>query len=147
MPKQMFVDFKAVKAAITMEQVLSHYDVLDRFKRNGDSLSGSCPIHQGENPTQFRVSLSKNIWNCFSKCKGGGNTLDFISRMENVSIHGAAVKAIEWFGLDTETMSAHSDDESSDVPKKEATVKPKSEEISAPAEKIQTQSALEVSFG
>jgi hypothetical protein len=33
MPKSSFVDFKAVKAAITMEQVLEHYGILDRFKR------------------------------------------------------------------------------------------------------------------
>ena len=104
MPKSSFIDFKAVKAALTMEQVLEHYGLLDRFKRSGDSLSGPCPIHKGDNPTQFRVSVSKNIWNCFSECKHGGNTLDFIARMENVSIHAAALKAIEWFGLDPEAM-------------------------------------------
>ena len=81
MSKSSFVDFKAVKAAITMEEVLEHYGVLERFKRSGDSLSGPCPIHKGTNPTQFRVSLSKNIWNCFSECKKGGNVLDFIARM------------------------------------------------------------------
>jgi hypothetical protein len=63
MPKSSFVDFKAVKAAITMEQVLQHYGLLDQFKKSGDSLSGPCPIHKGNNPTQFRVSLSKNLWN------------------------------------------------------------------------------------
>jgi DNA primase len=106
MPRSSFVDFKAVKAAITMEKVLEHYGLLDRFKKSGDSLNGPCPIHKGSNPTQFRVSISKNIWNCFSECKHGGNVLDFIARMENVSIHAAALKAIEWFSLDPEAMSA-----------------------------------------
>ena len=106
MPKSSFVDFKAVKAAITMEQVLEHYGILDKFKRSGDSLNGPCPLHRGSNPTQFRVSTSKNIWNCFSECKHGGNTLDFIARMENISIHAAALKAIEWFNLDPAEMSA-----------------------------------------
>lgn len=105
MPKSSFVDFKAVKAAITMEQVLEHYGLLAKFIKKADSLTGPCPIHQGENPTQFRVSLSKNIWNCFSKCKRGGNVLDFISRMENVSIHAAALKAIEWFQLDADSVA------------------------------------------
>ena len=120
MPKSSFVDFKAVKAAITMEQVLEHYGILDRFKRSGDSLSGPCPIHKGNSPTQFRVSVSKNIWNCFSECKHGGNTLDFIARMESVSIHAAALKAIEWFHLDPEAMSANSNEEAgepSEAPK------------------------------
>src|SRR5580658_8254383 len=87
MAKTPFVDFKAVKAAITMEQVLEHYGLMDKFKRGTDSLSGPCPIHKGSNPTQFRVSISKNVWNCFSECKHGGNTLDFIVGMENISIH------------------------------------------------------------
>ena len=108
MPKTAFVDFKAVKAAITMEQVLQHYGLLDKFKPGADSLNGPCPIHKGSNPTQFRVSLSKNIWNCFSECKHGGNVLDFIAEMENVSIHAAALKAIEWFNLDPEAMAANS---------------------------------------
>lgn len=128
MPKSSFVDFKAVKAAVTMEQVLEHYGLFERFKKSGDSLSGPCPIHKGTNPTQFRVSISKNIWNCFSECKHGGNSLDFISRMENVTIHAAAIKAIEWFHLDPETMSsaAEQSDEPVDEPLTKSGPKPKS---------------------
>lgn len=110
MPKSKFVDFKAVKTAITMEQILEHYGLLEQFKRSGDSLSGPCPIHKGSSPTQFRVSVSKNIWNCFSQCKSGGNTLDFIAKMENASIYAAALKAIEWFHLDPEVMASHADE-------------------------------------
>lgn len=106
MSKSTFIDFKAVKAALTMEQVLDHYQLLDKFKRSRDSLSGPCPIHEGSNPTQFRVSLTKQVWNCFSTCKRGGNALDFIAIMEKVSIHGAALKAIEWFHLGTEAVVA-----------------------------------------
>ena len=122
MAKTAFVDFKAVKAAITMEQVLSHYGILDKFKRGTDSLNGPCPIHKGNNPTQFRISLSKNIWNCFSECKHGGNVLDFIAEMEDVSIHGAALKAIEWFSLDLDAVSADRDETDSE---EEATSAPK----------------------
>jgi DNA primase len=128
MPKSSFVDFKAVKAAIHMEQVLQHYGLSDQFKKSGDSLSGPCPIHKGSNPTQFRVSISKNIWNCFSECKHGGNVLDFIARMENVSIHAAALKAIEWFQLDPEAMSANSDENGehpSEAPKNSTAPRPK----------------------
>ena len=127
MPKSSFVDFKAVKAAITMEQVLEHYGLSERFKKSGDSLSGPCPIHKGSNPTQFRVSISKNFWNCFSECKHGGNVLDFITRMENVSIHAAALKAIEWFHLDPEAMKA-----SSEKDEEHPNEAPRSESASAP---------------
>lgn len=116
MPRSSFVNFKTVKAAVTMERVLEHYGILDRFKRSGDSLSGPCPIHKGSNPTQFRVSISKNIWNCFSECKHGGNVLDFIVKMENISVHAAALKAIEWFGLDPEAMKTESADDGDSPP-------------------------------
>ena len=89
-----------------MEQLLQHYGILDQFKRTGESLNGPCPIHKGSNPTQFRVSTTKNLWNCFSDCEHGGNTLDFICKMEKCSIHAAALKAIEWFNLDAEAMTA-----------------------------------------
>jgi DNA primase len=111
MPKSKLVDFKAVKAAITMEQVLEHYGLLSKFKRSGDRLSGPCPIHKGDNPTQFSVSIEKNVWNCFSECKHGGNVLDFIAEMDNVSILAAANRAIEWFHLDPEAVSAESETE------------------------------------
>lgn len=111
MPKNPFVDFRAVKAAVTMEQMLKHYGLLEKMKRSGDSLSGCCPIHQGTNPTQFRVSISKNCWNCFSECKHGGNVLDFVSRMENITAHGAALKLIQWFNLDVEPPPEESEPE------------------------------------
>jgi DNA primase len=99
MSKKPFVDFRDIRSRITMEQVLSHYQLLDTFKRTGHSLSGPCPIHKGTNKTQFRVDTEKNIWNCFSECKHGGNTLDFIARMEGIAIHDAAIKACEWFDI------------------------------------------------
>ena len=138
MAKTAFVDFKAVKAAITMEQVLEHYGLMDKFKRGTDSLNGPCPIHKSSNPTQFRVSLSKNIWNCFSECKHGGNVLDFIAEMENVSIHAAALKAIAWFNLDPEAMAANSDKGESGeaerpVPAPKAAAKPAASPKPAPA--------------
>ena len=115
MPKSSFVDFKAVKAVLTMERVLDHYGLMDKFTRKGDNLSGPCPIHKGTNPTQFRVSLSKNVFNCFSECKHGGNALDFIAKMENVSIHAAALKAVEWFHIDLDAVADGRDGESEEA--------------------------------
>ena len=99
MPTSRYVDFRAVKQAVTMVQVLDHYHLTERFQRKGDSLSGACPLHKGENPTQFRVSVSKNCWNCFGDCKRGGNVLDFVSLMEGVSIREAAIRVSDWFNV------------------------------------------------
>ncbi len=102
MPKTQYVDFKTVKTSVSILQILDHYQLTNTFKRNGDSLTGPCPLHGGQSPTQFRVSLSKNCWNCFSECKHGGNILDFVARKENISIRDAAIRISEWFGLSLE---------------------------------------------
>ncbi len=95
--KPQFVDFRALKSAVTMVQVLEHYDLLSQLHRNGDSLTGACPIHGGDNQTAFRVSISKNCWDCFSRCAGGGNVLDFVAKKEKVSLLKAANLLVEWF--------------------------------------------------
>ena len=105
MSKRSFVNFEAVKAAVNITQVLERYGLAEQFKKtnNGDTWSGPCPIHQGTNPTQFRVSVSKNCWHCFSgDCHAHGNVLEFVSRMENISITEAARKLAEWFQVNAE---------------------------------------------
>jgi DNA primase len=99
-----FVDFRAVKARVSIEQVLAHYGLLDEFKRSGDTLTGRCPIHHGSNPTQFRVSLEKNCWHCFSDCRCGGNVLELVARREDCSVNEAALKLAEWFGFTKEVI-------------------------------------------
>jgi len=91
--------------------------------------------------------VSKNIWNCFSECKHGGNTLDFIARMESVSIHQAAMKAIEWFDLNTEAMSGVSNEEGEEAEtppqrSKAASSKPASAKPSAKPETTAPNKAL-----
>lgn len=93
-----FVDFAAIKQAVSIKQILEHYGLTEQLSQKGDSLMGACPVHKGHNRTQFRVSLSKNAWNCFS-CKGGGNILDLVSAMEQVNIREAALLIQEWFDL------------------------------------------------
>ena len=112
-----FVDFKVVKAAVTMLQVLEHFGVAESFKRTGNSLSGPCPLHGGQNRTQFRVSLDKNCWNCFGTCNGGGNILDFVARKEGCSLREAALKLCDWFQLPTQEKSPRPDKDTAGSPK------------------------------
>lgn len=84
-----YVDFKAVKAAVSFEAVLDRYELLDDLDPKDDGYVGDCPFHEGESRRPFHVSLSKNAWYCFG-CEGGGNVLDFVARMEDVSIKKAA---------------------------------------------------------
>lgn len=99
--KNAFVDFKQVKSSVTMLQVLERYDLLRTFKRAADRLSGPCPLHKGSNPTQFRVSVSRNCFNCFGTCGRGGNVIDFISLREGISFRDAALLLQKWFMPET----------------------------------------------
>lgn len=101
--KRPFVDFAGIKAAVSMQRILDYYDLTDSFTPSGaDSLRGCCPIHGGDNPKQFSISLSKNCWHCFSDCQEGGNVIDFVARMEDTTVHEAALLLNEWFHLDLE---------------------------------------------
>jgi DNA primase len=132
-----FVDFKAVKAAVSMLQVLEHYGLAESFKRSGNSLSGPCPLHGGENRTQFRVSLEKNCWNCFGTCKGGGNILDFVARKEGCSLREAALALCDWFELPTQEKPARPTKDAGEPPTSEAPPKaeprPKAAKAKAPS--------------
>jgi DNA primase len=94
-----FIGFNQLKQSISMEQVLGRYGLLEKLRRGEDSLSGVCPVHRGHNPTQFRVSMSRNCWICFGDCHAGGSIIDFVSRMEKVGIREAGVLLQEWFSV------------------------------------------------
>jgi DNA primase len=94
-----FVGFNALKASVSMLQVLDHYGLTESLRRSGDNLSGACPLHQGHNRTQFRVSMSKNCWMCFGDCHTGGSIIDFVSRMEGIGVREAGLLLQDWFSL------------------------------------------------
>jgi len=104
MKNENWVDFRAVKDAVTMRAVLDHYGV-NWLRKKGDELRGRCPIHKGEGQDTFHVSLSKNAFQCFS-CKARGNVLDFVAAMENCSVRDAAVTLAEVFGVSAEQPAA-----------------------------------------
>ena len=94
-----FIGFERLKRAVSMEQVLGRYGLLEQLRRSGESLSGVCPLHRGHNPAQFRVSLNKNCWICFGDCHCGGSIVDFVSRMEGIGIREAGLLLQDWFNL------------------------------------------------
>jgi DNA primase len=96
-----WVDYRAVKAAVSMEMALANYGIrLNRL--DSEYLRGRCPLpaHSSKSSRQsFIVNVGKNAWACHSDscvaARGGrigGNVLDFVSAMENCSIREAALK-------------------------------------------------------
>ena len=90
-----WVDFKAIKQAVSMQAVLDRYGI-NWLRKNKDELRGRCPIHQGDGERSFHVSTAKSVFQCFS-CKARGNVLDFVAAMEQCSIRDAALKLKAWF--------------------------------------------------
>jgi DNA primase len=91
-----WVDFKIIKAAITINMVLDRYGVV--LKKTGQELRGKCPIHRGSNNKHFTVNVTKNVFKCFfESCGAHGNVLDFVASMERCSVREAAVKLKDWF--------------------------------------------------
>jgi DNA primase len=97
-PAETWVDFRAVKKAVSMEAILRYYQA-PNLRRRRDQLQGRCPIHRGERDDSFRASLSKNVFQCFA-CQAHGNVMDFVVAMERCSVREAAFKIQEWFGID-----------------------------------------------
>lgn len=93
-----WVDFRAVKEAVTMEMALNHYGI-NWLRKSGQELRGKCPVHQGDGERTFHVNVGKNAFNCFS-CKARGNVLDFVAAMEGCTVRDAALKLAAWFSLD-----------------------------------------------
>ena len=91
-----WVDFRIIKAAVTMQMVLDHYGI--SLKQSGHELRGKCPIHRGSNSKHFTANVTKNVFKCFfAECGAHGNVLDFVAAMEHCSVRDAAVRMKDWF--------------------------------------------------
>ncbi len=80
---------KDLKKQVPIGRVLQAYGLCTRLTHHRDQLVGPCPLHAGDNPTAFRVHLTRGIWNCFTAC-GGGDTVDLICRIEKCTKAAAA---------------------------------------------------------
>lgn len=92
---QEWVDFRAVKAEISMEAVLRHYG-LGNLRRQGRQCRGPCPIHGGRRQDSFCVNLTRNVFQCFS-CQAKGTVLDLVAALESCSLREAALRLQAWF--------------------------------------------------
>ena len=81
----MYFDFQHLKIAVPIEQVLAQKRVLHLFKRRPDKLIGPCVIHGGDNQRAFVVTISKNLWFCFTKCNAGGDVIELVKRLDHLT--------------------------------------------------------------
>lgn len=62
-----------------------------KLQRKGESWTGLCPFHNDRHVGNFFVNPKKNIYRCFA-CNAGGDSIEFIERMEGVDYHGALLR-------------------------------------------------------
>ena len=77
-----FLNFQYLKRTVSIEAVLHDKGLTTNLKKRGDQLFAPCPVHGGDNPGAFVVSLSKNLWHCFTKCDAGGDIVELVRRLD-----------------------------------------------------------------
>ncbi len=86
-----------------IHQVRSSNDIKDvvggyvRLKKSGQNQIALCPFHNEKTPS-FNVSESKQIFKCFG-CQVGGDVIDFIRLIENLSFPEAVTHLAERQGI------------------------------------------------
>lgn len=99
MSKREYVDFKKIKKRVSMPDLLSHYELTGQMEEKSEgTLLGPCPI-TGSESRAFKVNLDKDVWYSFALGEEGegGNVLDFVAKMEDTDVLGAANLLDEWF--------------------------------------------------
>jgi transposase len=100
------IDFAALRAQVSMEQVLAHLGCFSRLRGTGPQRRGSCPIHNADNTRQrsFSVHLGKKVFQCFHPpCGAKGNVLDLWAAVHRLPLHQAAVHLAQTFNITLQT--------------------------------------------
>ena len=95
----MTIDYEKIKRELPIKVVLTKYGLLRDLKQRGSQLYGACPLHGGDNPQAFSVSLDKNLWNCFTHCRGG-SVVDLLMALEKVDVREAGKLGYEMLGIE-----------------------------------------------
>jgi DNA primase len=86
------LDYRALRAAISMEQTLSLLDFSASY-RCGDQLRGCCPIHDPRGAGDrrcFSVHLGRGVFRCFG-CGACGNQLDLWRLAHRLPLYEASL--------------------------------------------------------
>lgn len=90
-----------------IEDVVGDYVNL---KRSGSRFKGNCPFHDEKTPS-FVVTPNLGIYKCFG-CQKGGNAIQFIMDIENLTFSESARNLAKRYGIDlVETHSGNRDEE------------------------------------
>jgi DNA primase len=61
-------------------------------------MKGLCPFHDEKTPS-FQVTPSRGYWYCFGACGEGGDAIDFLQKIDNLSFHEAVERLADRAGI------------------------------------------------
>lgn len=84
--------------------LLKHYN-FKGIKEYDNSIRACCAIHNGNNPNAFIWNKENNLWYCYTGECGGGDVIELIKKMENISFKEAIHTAADIFDLNIDDIS------------------------------------------
>lgn len=105
-----------------LDEIKNRNDIVDvvsqyvTLKRSGKNYMGLCPFHREDTPS-FSVSSERQIFHCFG-CGVGGNSIHFISKIENLSFLETVEFMAEKSGIILPRINSAEDNEKQDLRKK-----------------------------
>jgi transposase InsO family protein len=99
------LDFAAVRAAITIAQVLALLGFVPRSDHAGQQ-RGACPLHGSTGGTArcFSINTNAHTFHCF-KCGRSGNALDLWAAANRLSIYDAALDLCQRLNIPVPTLA------------------------------------------
>jgi putative transposase len=99
------IDFAAVRAAITIAQVLTLLGFTPRSDYAGQQ-RGACPLHASTHGTArcFSVNTNAHTFHCF-KCNRSGNALDLWAAANQLTIYDAAIDLCQRLNITLPTLA------------------------------------------
>jgi len=87
-----WMDFACLCEQANFAAVLAHYSIAVPHRQG--QVTVNCPFHEDRRPS-LSVSLARNLFHCFA-CQAKGDILDFVARIEGVSLPEAARLIAAW---------------------------------------------------
>jgi DNA primase len=88
-------DIAAVRDRARIEEVVGSYVTL---RTTGGTMKGLCPFHDEKTPS-FQVTPSRGYWYCFGACGEGGDVIDFLQKIDNLSFVEAVERLADRVGI------------------------------------------------
>jgi DNA primase len=88
-------DIAAVRDRARIEEIVGSYVTL---RSSGGTMKGLCPFHDEKTPS-FQVTPSRGYWYCFGACAEGGDVIDFMQKIDNLSFVEAVERLADRVGI------------------------------------------------